>query len=200
MSDHVNTKKFRANTLFLIIGLALAAHANAAALLGPVVQISTPDSFAACDSYYGFLPAPDAAVEPMLAVNPVNPANIVAVWCGHGMCGLASSTTLDGGSTWLNQSLPFNGCGHGADPWVSFGPSGVACSLSPVSRSTDGGQSWTSQDIGPGGDKPSITCDRFNPNVVYVAWAFINSSFGPLNNCSIWIQRSVDGGQTWLVP
>lgn len=182
----------------LACGFATSLRVNAAALLGPLAQISAPDPFAACGSHYGYLPAPDAAVEPMLAVNPVNPANIVAVWCAHGMCGIGSSTTLDGGSTWLTQPLPFNGCGQGADPWVSFGPTGVVCSLSPFSRSTDGGQSWTSQGIGPGGDRPSITCDPFNPNVVYVAWDSLKSM--ALNNCSIWVQRSVDGGQTWLAP
>ncbi len=196
LSSKGNPRKLRAG-IYLFCGLtfALGGAANGGVLLGPLAQISTPDPFAACGSYYGYLPAPDAAVEPMLAVNPLNPANIVAVWCGHGMCGIGSSTTFDGGSTWLTQPLPDNGCGGGADPWVTFGPSGTVYSLSPFSRSTDGGLTWTSQGI-HGYDRPSITSDPYNPNLVYAVWAFSNGI--QLNNSSIWVQRSVDGGQTWL--
>ncbi|MGZ9059347.1 MAG: exo-alpha-sialidase, partial [Burkholderiaceae bacterium] len=60
----------------------------------------------------------NAEVEPYAAVNPINPANIVAVWqqdrWSSGLAnGLVTAVTLDGGATWSRTSAPFTRCGGG---------------------------------------------------------------------------------------
>src|SRR5438132_7203334 len=106
----------------LLACCAVAARAQSPSL-GPLVNISSPDPFAACGPQ-PFISA-YATIEPMIAVNPLNANNLVAVWIGGGMDGVASSTTLDGGKTWFNQPLPGTSCiSPTGDPWVSFGPNG----------------------------------------------------------------------------
>src|SRR4030095_14684358 len=84
----------------------------------------------------------NAEVEPYAAVNPVNAANIVAVWqqdrWSTGLSnGFVTATTLDGGATWSRATAPFTRCGGGnagnggdyeraTDPWVTFAPNGNA--------------------------------------------------------------------------
>jgi hypothetical protein len=76
-------------------------------------------------------------VEPFAAVNPANPANIIATfqqdrWSSGGAHGLAAGVTQNGGGSWTIVPLPFSRCAPGtplalqyeraSDPWVSFGP------------------------------------------------------------------------------
>ncbi len=84
----------------------------------------------------------NAEVEPHAAVNPLNAANIVAVWqqdrWSTGLAnGVVAATTLDGGATWTRTMAPFTRCAGGnaanggnyeraTDPWVTFAPNGNA--------------------------------------------------------------------------
>jgi hypothetical protein len=84
----------------------------------------------------------NAEVEPYAAVNPINSANIVAVWqqdrWSTGLAnGLVTAVTLDGGATWSRTTAPFTRCAGGnagnggdyeraTDPWVTFTPNGNA--------------------------------------------------------------------------
>ena len=83
-----------------------------------------------------------AEVEPMIAVNPRNPANLAGVWqqdrWSNGSAqGLLTGVSFDGGRTWERHAAPFSRCTGGnaanggdyaraTDPWISFGPDGVA--------------------------------------------------------------------------
>src|SRR5512140_1361728 len=64
-------------------GLLLLATLANASTLGPLIELSRPNAAGRCDT--GF-PAPPGnwtlndAFEPFVAVNPVNPKTIVAVW------------------------------------------------------------------------------------------------------------------------
>ncbi|MFD0740183.1 hypothetical protein ACFQZQ_12940 [Lysobacter koreensis] len=94
----------------------------------------------------------DAEVEPYLAVNPLDSANLVGVWqqdrWSNGSArGLVSAASFDGGQTWTRAPLPFSRCGGGTfgnggdytratDPWVTFAPDGTAHAMS---LSTTGG-------------------------------------------------------------
>ncbi|MBW3664261.1 MAG: glycoside hydrolase [Actinobacteria bacterium] len=109
--------------------------------------------------------------EPSLAVNPVDPQNMVAIWRqdqwggqileGEGGAALSDvvAYTTNGGTTWSEVVLPDLGvcgpAGNGAsDPTVSFGPDGTAYAgviqfgMGPhemailAYRSTDGGRTW----------------------------------------------------------
>jgi hypothetical protein len=179
---------------------------------GPLVEVSNPDPLASCP------PGPEGAnvaAEPMIAVNPTNPNNIVAAWIAHGRAGNAVGVTFDGGKSW--QNVPLSGmtqCMGGtepdADPWLSFAPNGTLYSIGVnggkmlVNRSTDGGLTWSSpiqvntsvDNHSVLDDKPSITADPGNPSYVYATWARFKE-FPNGNGAETMFARSTDGGQTW---
>ena len=88
----------------------------------------------------------NAEVEPYLAVDPTNPANLIGVWqqdrWSNGSArGLMSARSADGGQTWVRTPLPVSLCGGGTfanggnytratDPWVTFSPDGTAYAMS----------------------------------------------------------------------
>lgn len=166
----------------------------------------------------------NAEVEPNVAVNPTNPANIIGAWqqdrwSTGGAQGLMAAASFDGGKTWTRQALPLSNCAGGSDlerasdPWVSFAPDGTAYAISIsfndspgkvngvlVTRSTDGGASWSAPTtlirdttLGIFNDKESITADPLDSNYVYAVWDRLNGSqLGPT-----YFARTIDGGQTW---
>ena len=114
----------------------------------------------------------NAEVEPSVAVNPLNPDNLVGAWqqdrWSNGAArGLASGVSFDGGKTWTQRLIPFSRCSGGTalnggnyeratDPWVTFSPNGTAHAMALTlnrmtgtqnamlaSRSTDGGLTWS---------------------------------------------------------
>ncbi|HEX6680900.1 MAG TPA: sialidase family protein [Gaiellaceae bacterium] len=188
----------------------------------------------------------NSEVEPFVSVNPANPSNIVGVfqqdrWSNGGAHGLVAATSHDGGATWTESWAHFSNCsggtaanggdyGRASDPWVSFAPNGdvyqISLSASSdltvsavlVSKSTDGGDTWSEPTTlarnvsdfpeGPGfNDKESITADPTNANNVYAVW---DRSRFPSDRASIAGQadaasirgdvmfaRTTNGGQTW---
>ncbi len=140
-----------------------------------------------------------------LTINPVEPANIVGSWqqdrwSNGGSRGLVAGVSYDGGSSWA--ITPISGvtvCTGGrflraSDPWLSFGPtgelyhaslvfhtdttpSGLAHRAVLVSKSTDGGTTWStptavvdSTDAQVFDDKEAITADPTDAALVYVVW------------------------------
>ncbi|MGZ9074893.1 MAG: sialidase family protein [Burkholderiaceae bacterium] len=119
----------------------------------------------------------NAEVEPYAAVNPINPANIVAVWqqdrWSSGLAnGLVTAVTLDGGATWSRTSAPFTRCGggnagnggdyeRGTDPWITFAPNG---------------------------------------NAFQMALATQGASLTPGSVSAMLVSRSTDSGRTWSNP
>lgn len=117
----------------------------------------------------------NSETEPYLAVNPMNPDNMIAAWhqdrWSNGAAqGLGAAYTFDGGATWEFVEIPFTRCsgaepgsagdyGRASDPWVSFSPDGTAHYMAlvadntpnrngmAVARSSDGGMSWTEPQI-----------------------------------------------------
>ncbi len=147
-------------------------------------------------------------------------------WSTGGARGLLTGVSQDGGQTWTTRMAAFSRCTGGSaanngdypratDPWISFGPDGAAYqsslsfagnALQPgsssamlVSRSADGGQSWSTPAVlirdGPQAfnDKDSITADPTDPRFVYAVWDRLDSdSHGPS-----YLSRTTDGGATW---
>jgi hypothetical protein len=88
----------------------------------------------------------NAEVEPSVAVNPINPANIVAAWqqdrwSDGGAHGLVTAVSFDTGRTWARATPAVSRCAGGSaatgadyerasDPWVTFAPDGTAYLLS----------------------------------------------------------------------
>ena len=201
----------------VVIALVSVTGLSAASFtLGPLVPVSGVSPFtAACDDAAGQTGTvfPNSEVEPWIDVNPTNPLNMIGVWqqdrwSNGGARGLVAGVTMNGGMNWtmvngLKTSLctggtASNGGGYqrATDPWVTFGPTGIAYQLSlsfndleaPLttfdfdhallaSRSTDGGLTWTNpvpviRDTAPTvfNDKQSITADPTDANYVYAVW------------------------------
>jgi hypothetical protein len=156
------------------VALALAVPAVAAAAVGPLSLASGPSPYATCTagSDPGSPPGTNfvnAEVEPFVAVNPANPANVIGVsqqdrWSNGGSRGLSTFVSFNGGTDWTEPAAPaFSKCAgatatdydRASDPWVSFGPDGKAYQISLsvnaaqnvsailTSTSTDGGLTWS---------------------------------------------------------
>ena len=147
---------------------------------------------------------PQTEIEPWIDANPRYSRNMIAGWQQDrwndgGARGLASAYTLDSGANWHTVLLPnVTACTGGpykraSDPWVSFSPNGVAYFMSLafdpdlpdafgpnamlVSRSTNGGQSWSNPIplvTEPAGqvlhDKNSLTADPTSSRYAYAVW------------------------------
>jgi hypothetical protein len=160
---------------FLAATLSLMMLSSAAAtsdyVLDPPVLVSGPSPFDGCtigSSGPGSVVYPNTEVEPFIAVNPVNPDNVIGVfqqdrWNDGGAKGLVAAPSFDGGATWAETYAAFSACSGGSpdyarasDPWVSFDKSGRAYQISLsinsaslttsavlASTSEDGGVTWS---------------------------------------------------------
>jgi hypothetical protein len=162
-------------------------------------------------------------------------------WSDGGSRGLVAGVSIDGGTSWTSVVVPgITQCSGGSfpratDPWLSFGPSGVLHQISLsleidppvgrpggfgrnallVSRSLNGGLSWTRpitiiEDENPRflNDKQSITADPTDRNLVYAVWDRLKQSTGNIINPervpgdlsfkgAAMFSRSTDGGASW---
>lgn len=162
----------------IAVGLALAVAALTGAssagaypytLTGPNLA-STASPFTGCwvePQDANNVNFPNTEPEPFVAVNPVNPFNVVGVyqqdrWSSGAAKAQGTAASSDGGVSWPNHAfVPFSECAGGnpdyertTDPWVTFDPNGNAYQISlplshdleissvAVSKSTDGGVSW----------------------------------------------------------
>ena len=172
----------------------------------------------------------NSEVEPFVAVNPTNERNIVAFWqqdrwsLGGARANVAG-VTHDRGRHWEIVPVPgLTDCTGGtferaSDPWLAFAPDGTLHQISlvltgfvlvpgnrnalAVSRSTDGGLTWTDPilivedaDSFAFNDKQSLTADPADPRFLYAAWERVSfeptALFGPS-----YFTRTADGGRTW---
>jgi BNR repeat protein len=234
---------------------AVAALALALALVGPVSAgagsvsplslASGPSPYAGCTvgQFNNATNYVNAEVEPFVAVNPTRAANLVGVfqqdrWSNGGAHGLSTVVSFDGGATWIEPAAPhFSTCAGGttanggaydrsSDPWVSFGPDGIAYQVSLsvsadqttsavlASTSTDGGLIWSEPAtiiVDPQtphfNDKESVTADPNEPGTAYIVWdrsrfPSDNASFTALNHSfafrgSPFFSMTTDGGLRW---
>src|SRR5437867_1421074 len=161
-----------------LAGLLTLPTITDAAALGPPLELSFPSPLAGCDD--GLRPGgtwtiQDAA-EPIVAVNPVNPKNVVAAWMSGFVQDVIAAVSLDGGQTWQLVPLPLTVCAGGpylgaGDPWLAFAPNGdlyasaltgyaFSTLLVACCKSTDGGLHWSAPAIvntNENPDKATIT-------------------------------------------
>ena len=170
--------------------------------------------------------APGSAVEPQVAIDPLDPRHLIGVWqqdryANGGANGLATGLSFDGGATWTRTAARFSLCSGGSyerasDPWVTFAPDGTAHQIGfafnksnagqamLASRSLDGGRTWTAPialqaetDPDFALDKETITADAHG---VYAVWDRLTGQTNPTspsNTGPTWFSRSLDNGATW---
>jgi hypothetical protein len=141
----------------------------------PEIRVSAETPFVAgCSGTTSGTEYRNAEVEPHVAINPLDPNNLVINWQQDrwsvgGASGVVSAATLDGGVTWTRIMLPFSRCGGGnasnggnygraTDPWLTFSPNG---------------------------------------SVYQMALAFEGGSLQPGSTSAMLVARSTDGGRTW---
>jgi hypothetical protein len=169
----------------------------------------------------------NAEVEPFIAVNPLNPANLVGVWqqdrwSNGGARGVLAAASTDGGATWTPAQIPFSRCSGGTvanagdyakatDPWVSFGADGIAYfmalsfssepSAMLVSRSTDGGLSWEAPHTLVLSPDPNLFHDKnsitADPFADGHAYAIWDRFDFNTEEAPIWFSRTTDAGVSW---
>jgi hypothetical protein len=206
------------------VGLAGMAMAGLIALrvsaqvsqLGPLLELSQPNPVGNCDDGFrldGTFTLNDAT-EPVIAVNPLNPNNVVASWILGPAQNIISGVSFDGGRSWQQVPIPLTVCSGGqligaTEPWLSFGPSGdlYAANIAGittatvgvyVNKSADGGLHWSPPLLIPGTSNatpfhPTITADRTDRRFAYSAW----KSDGDKNQYPAVFSRTTDGGLTW---
>ena len=106
----------------LLVATALPAGAYPL-VVGAQVPASGASPFAGCTA--GPAPGPDPGtvspnteIEPFVAVNPTDPANIIGVfqqdrWSTGGARGLVASRSTDGGQDWAESFAAFSECSGG---------------------------------------------------------------------------------------
>ncbi|WP_157557611.1 sialidase family protein [Intrasporangium oryzae] len=158
-----------------------------------------------------------------IAINPVNPANLIAAWGDSGAKSCGVGYSMDGGQTWqvswihgLNAAEGNPDFAFAGDPSVGFlndGTAVVACDawgpgLAPsalyTSRSTDGGQTWEpavelarGKKVGHLHDHPMLTIDRYGDRVLLAYTVFLGTKNSYARSYAL---VSADGGLTYQGP
>jgi hypothetical protein len=151
----------------------------------------------------------DAANEPSIAINPLNPANMVVVWRQFDAIGSnfrqgGWAYTFDGGQTWTFPGVLTPGTFR-SDPVVDVDSTGnfYWASLKSddsldVFKSTDGGVTWGDPTPAFGGDKNWMVVDRTGGatnGTVYATWQHYVSCCG-----TNMLTRSLDGAVSFNAP
>jgi hypothetical protein len=146
---------------------SVGALVRASALASPLAGCASQDAAQiAVSGGRNFL---NAEVEPTLAVRGSNAIGMWHEdrWSNGGAHGIGTGRSSDGGTTWINGTMPWDACAPGtpsslagylrnSDPWVSYGPDGIAYASGlsfnlgypdnansvPVARSIDNGATW----------------------------------------------------------
>jgi hypothetical protein len=151
----------------------------------------------------------DAANEPSLAVNPVNPQNMVIGWrqfdtITSNFRQAGNAYTTNGGANWSFLG-PLTPGIFRSDPVLDFDSAGNVYYHSLIQSfdidlftSTDGGLSWGAPVFAYGGDKNWMVVDRSGgtgDGHIYGTWRAV---FGCCGNDML--NRSTDGGQSFEFP
>jgi hypothetical protein len=171
-----------------------------------------------------------------VTVDPTDPTRFVAAWqqdrwANGGAHGLVVATSVDAGASWARDEPPFSACAaptatvpsRVSDPWLAFGPDGTAyltglavtqpnVTWVTVSRSTDGGATWsTPEPVAKSdtkdhfNDKESVTADPARPAHAYIVWdqgagGESESNEQGRGQGRVMLAETTDGGASWSPP
>lgn len=201
------------------------ASAQVAAGTAPVV-VSVPDPFAPLDRGQSLsFRSRNSPREPVVAVNPTDPRNIVVSYIVDSNLTNLVRTTSDGGISWTTSTVPgISRCTLGADalagdPALSFSADGktvyLASTTTPtsapagtdsvlMSTSSDGGHTWSSTPTrlspvdGLYGDRSTVTADPTQPATAYIA--FERREALTHSSSTLFFRRTDDRGGSWSAP
>jgi hypothetical protein len=171
-------------------------------------------------------PKPGRFTEPAVAINPVNPMQVVAAYQDN----VHIAYSADAGKTWTippdtappnyrvsgDVSVAFDKHGHAFVCYIAFDKLGTVNYWAHgatrngifVRRSVDGGASWEKQDTVvaeqptqpgiPFEDKPIIVADTSNGP--YSGALYVGWTRWTLADSQILLSRSTDDGKTWSAP
>jgi hypothetical protein len=180
----------------------------------PLVKLST-DTFTNSTSWHATEVEPDSFAFGSTIVSAFQVGRIA----GGGASDIGYAISTDAGATWKNGFLPgittFQGSGANSavsdtaviydakdGVWlISSLPISATSIQVVVSRSTDGGTTWSNPSVvaqGANLDKDWITCDNNNASPYYGNCYAEWDDNG--NGNLIWMSVSNDGGLTWSVP
>lgn len=203
-----------------------AAHPapGAVASSAAVVRVSGASPVAGCHAAADSL-LPPGSTEPVIAVNPRNSANVVALWQQDHFHAIVAGVSFDRGRSWRRVNIAgMTSCTGGPhpyadDPSIGFGSGGTvyasahtydlaknnqSVSGRVLARSGDGGLTWSRpvpvipdihQQAGETANG-SITVDRRDPRVIYsVVPVFAYTASGP--DGKVLFTQSRDRGRHW---
>jgi hypothetical protein len=207
---------------------AASAGSPSAVRVGRPTPISTATPFpAGCSPDFAAAGAQGAQYEPTLAVDPGDPAHLVAAWIQDGGLSLVSASSRDGGRSWTRSLVPgVSHCtggntGGAVNPWLSFGPDrtlymvGLGADVDAAYPLTNARSQVTANRLrglasgwstaasvqpydGSYYDKPTVTADPRTPGKAYAVWG---KRSGPTGDSGITeLSETTDGGKTWSVP
>lgn len=209
----------------LAMSLALVAApgtAHAGIMDKPKV-LSGPSPFATCtaDDAPGESYTLNAESETTIAVHPLIPTFMAIAWrqdhwATGSSRGIVVASTRNGGVTWHKTVLPgvsacSGGEGRATNPWLHYSADGTLYasvtgfaadrSTIMVSRSADGGRTWSAPAVLTSdemprfwNDKQALVTDPRDPRRVYVVW---NRRDRDQDVHDVMLARSEDGGRTW---
>jgi hypothetical protein len=206
--------------------VTVAAHAAPGALASPaaLVRVSGASPVAGCHAAADSL-LPPGSTEPVIAVNPRNSANVVALWQQDHFHAIVAGVSFNRGRSWRPVNIAgMTSCTGGRlhyadDPSIGFGSDGTVYASAHtydlagsnqivsgrvIARSVNGGLTW-SRPVPVIPDIPqragetangSIAVDRRDPRVIYsVVPVFTYAAGGPEGK--VLFTQSRDRGRRW---
>ena len=189
--------KSLAVTVLAAGSVTVAAHPGPGPTASPaaLVPVSGASPVAGCRAAADSL-LPPGSTEPVIAVNPRNPANLVALWQQDHMHAIVAGVSFNRGRNWRPVNIAgMTRCTGGPhpyadDPSIGFGPDGAVYASAHtynlagnsqtvsgrvLARSVNGGLTWSRpvpvipdiQQLKGETANGSIAVDRRNPHLIY---------------------------------
>ncbi len=160
--------------------------------------------------------ANDKANEPSIAVNPLNPDNLLIGWRRFEPLALTKQAgfaySFDGGKTWKNGVLPALADQQRTDPVLDTDAQGNfyyqsmahgSVNSSSVFKSSDGGKTWSQPVHQFIGDKNWLAIDKTNgpsQGYIYSSWRRASTTNPDPDYQPRYFIRSTDGGKSYQEP